>query len=98
MAKPRESPTSAGFTSPTKSRYQCGVASLLPLATVADAETFYICTKKTSYEYCLNHNPQHDASKKPSELPTTTTLPLQDQEQYQAGDGAASLILMTTSH
>ena len=32
---------------------------------------------------CLNHNLQHDASKKPSELPTTTTLPL--QEQYQAG-------------
>jgi hypothetical protein len=30
----------------------------------------------------LNHNMQHDASKKPSELPTTTTLPL--QEQYPA--------------
>jgi hypothetical protein len=36
---------------------------------------------------CLNHNLQHITSEKPSELPTTTTLPL--QEQYQAG--AASL-------
>ena len=35
---------------------------------------------------CLNHNLQHDASKKPSELPTTTTLPL--QEQYQAGSAS----------
>jgi hypothetical protein len=32
---------------------------------------------------CLNHNLYNCASKKPSELPTTTTLPL--QEQYQAG-------------
>ena len=41
---------------------------------------------------CLNHNLQHDASKKPSELPTTTTLPL--QEQYQAR--AASLWPLAT--
>jgi hypothetical protein len=40
MAKPRESPTSAGFTSPT-SRYQVGVASLWPLAGVEGAETLY---------------------------------------------------------
>jgi hypothetical protein len=38
------------------------------------------------------HNLQHDASKKPSELPTTSTLPL--QEQYQAG--AASLWPLAT--
>jgi len=32
-------------------RYQVGVASLWPLATVAGAESLYICMKKTSYEY-----------------------------------------------
>jgi hypothetical protein len=41
---------------------------------------------------CSYHNLKHDASKKPSELPTTTTLPL--QEQYQAR--AASLWPLTT--
>jgi D-aminopeptidase len=39
---------------------------------------------------CLIYNIKHDASKKPSELPTTTTLTLPLQEQYQAG--AASLL------
>jgi hypothetical protein len=47
---------------------------------------------------CLNHDLQHDASKKPSELPTTTTttttLPL--QEQYQAG-GASLWPLATVA-
>jgi hypothetical protein len=51
--------------------------------TVKGAETLYICTKKTSYEYEVYEVPQSkltaDASKKPSELPTTTTLPLQEQ-------------------
>ena len=45
MAKPRESPTNAGFagfTSP-KSRNQVGVAVLWPLATVAGVESLYIC-------------------------------------------------------
>jgi hypothetical protein len=45
----------------------------------------------------LNHNLQHDASKKPSELPTTTTststLPL--QQQYQAG--AACFLPLATA-
>jgi hypothetical protein len=41
---------------------------------------------------CLIYNIKHDESKKPSELPTTSTLPL--QEQYQAG--AASLLLVAT--
>jgi hypothetical protein len=43
MAKPRESPTSAGAgsTSPNN-RYQVGVVSLLPLAKVEDAETLYM--------------------------------------------------------
>ena len=50
MAKPRESPTNAGFTTP-KSRYQVGIASLWPLATASGTESLYLCMKKTSYEY-----------------------------------------------
>jgi hypothetical protein len=42
---------------------------------------------------CLIYDKKHNASKNPSELPTTTTLPL--QEQYQAG--AASLLLLATA-
>jgi len=96
MAKPREFPTNAGFTSP-KSRYQVKIAFLWPLATVADAELLYICIKTICYEYEVDVRPQLYVTVEPhgkTKRISNWWWFYLSQEQISGWD----FILMTTSH